>query len=155
MDPAAAWSAGTRMNRPSDRRRAARVRVSIPASVEVLGDPHKQGGFDTGYERLVVPADMAGARFEATILDLSINGARLSASKMPALLSRLSLSFSLPGYGRALAVCMVMWRRTAEAQAPGTESAGEPGFGVLFEAVDIGVRKCIADLVSQSPETEG
>jgi hypothetical protein len=142
------------MNRTSDRRRAARVRVSIPATVEVLGDPHKHGGFDTGYERLVVPADMAGARFDATILDLSINGARLGASKFPALLSRLSLAFSLPGYGGALAVCMVMWRRTTpEAQSAGSDAGqGELGFGVLFEAVDIGVRKCIADLVSRSPE---
>jgi hypothetical protein len=143
------------MNRTSDRRRAARVRVSIPATVEVLGDPHKQGGFDTGYERLVVPADMAGARFDATILDLSINGARLGASTFPALLSRLSLAFTLPGYGRALAVSIVMWRRTTpEAQSPGSDAGqGEPGLGVLFEAVDIGVRKCIADLVSSSPES--
>jgi hypothetical protein len=141
------------MDRPSDRRRAVRIRVGIPATVEVLGDPHRQGGFDAGYERLVVPADMAGARFDATILDLSINGARLGTSNLPALLSRLSLTFSLPGYGRALAVCMVMWRRTAaEPQSPGSD-AGEPGFGVLFEAVDIGVRKGIADLVSASPES--
>jgi hypothetical protein len=143
------------MNHPSDRRRAARVRVSIPATVEVLGDPHRQDGLDTGHERLVVPADKAGARFDATILDLSINGARLGASHFPPLLSRLSLTFSLPGYERALVVCMVMWRRTAaEPQPVGSDAGqGEPGFGVLFEAVDFGVRKGIADLVSDSPET--
>jgi hypothetical protein len=143
------------MNRPSDRRRAARVRVSVPATVEVLGDPHKHGGFDAGYERLIVPAEMAGARFDATILDLSINGARLGASKVPPVLSRLSLTFSLPGYDRALAVCIVMWRRTAsEPQSPGSDAGpGAPEFGVLFEAVDIGLRKCIADLVSRSPES--
>jgi hypothetical protein len=143
------------MTRPSDRRRAARVRVCIPATVEVLGDPHAQGGFDAGYERLVVPADMAGARFDATIWDLSINGARLSASKLPALLSRLSLNFSLPGYERALVVSIVMWRRTTpEPGSPAAEDApGAPGFGVLFEAVDLGVRKCIADLVARSPES--
>jgi hypothetical protein len=142
------------MNRPSDRRRAARVLVCMPATVEVLGDPPARGGFDAGYERLVVPADMAGARFEATIRDLSIDGARLSATQLPPLLSRLSLSFSLPGYERALAVCMVMWRRTTpEPSSPAAEEAPEaPGFGVLFEAVDIGVRKCIADLVSRSPD---
>jgi hypothetical protein len=143
------------MNRPSDRRRAARVRVRIPATVEVLGDPHAQGGYGTGYERLVAPADMAGARFDATIWDLSTNGARLSASELPPLLARLSLTFSLPGYERALAVCIVMWRKTTpEAGSPAAEDApGAPGFGVQFEAVDIGVRKCIADLVSRSPET--
>jgi hypothetical protein len=151
---ARAHAALARMNRPSDRRSAVRVRVRIPATVEVLGDPHEQPGFDAGYERLVVPGDMAGARFDATICDLSINGARLSASKLPPQLSRISLSFSLPGYERVLAVCMVMWRRTTpEAGTPGSEdSPGEPGFGVSFEAVDVGVRKCIADLVSRSPE---
>jgi hypothetical protein len=143
------------MNRPSDRRSAARVRVCIPATVDVLGDASAPGGFDTGYERLVVPADMAGARFDATILDISINGARLGGSKLPPLLSRLSLTFSLPGYERALAVCMVMWRRTAAEPHPpaSDDSPGAPGFGVLFEAVDIGVRKCIADLVSASRES--
>jgi hypothetical protein len=123
--------------------------------VEVLGDPHAHGGFDTGYERLVVSADMAGARFDATIWDLSIDGARLSAGKLPPLLSRLSLTFSLPGYERSLAVCMVVWRRTTP--DPGSPAAadapGAPGFGVLLEAVDIGVRKCIADLVSRSLES--
>ncbi len=143
------------MNRPSDRRRAARVRVCVPASIEVLGEMPARGGFDTGYERLVVPADMAGSRFDATILDLSTNGARLSAANLPPLLSRLSVQFSLAGYGAALAVCIVMWRRSKPEGPPTNpdDGPGSPEFGVLFEAVDIGVRKCIGDLVGREPET--
>jgi hypothetical protein len=141
------------MKGSSDRRRAARVRVCIPATVEVLGDMPAHGGFDTGYERLVVPTGLAGARFEAIIRDLSTSGARLSASELPSLLSRLSVVFSLPGYEKALAVCIVMWRRAKPAtpSAHGDEPPDFEGFGVQFEAVDIGVRKCIADMVSRGP----
>jgi hypothetical protein len=119
--------------------------------VEVLGDVPARGGFDPGYERLVVPSGAAGARFEATILDLSTTGARLSAGEPPPLLSRLSMTFSLPDYERALAVCVVMWRRDPSAAPPlhSDDPPGSAGFGVSFEAVDLGVRKCIADMVSR------
>jgi hypothetical protein len=129
----------------TDRRRATRIQVSIPAKVEVLSDLPAHGGLDTGYERLVVPADLAGARFEATIWDLSTDGARMSAGTLPLLLSRLSVRFSLPEHGEVLAVCVVMWCR-AQPEPPANS-----GFGVLFEAVDLGVRKCIADMVNRAP----
>jgi hypothetical protein len=95
----------------------------MPASVEVLGDLPAQGGLDTGYERLVVPADVAEARV-----------------------------FSLPGHERALAVCVVMGRRAQPADPPPhADEQSSPIFGVSFEAVDLGVRKCIAEMVSRGP----
>jgi hypothetical protein len=59
--------------------------------------------------------------------------------------------FSLPGYERALAVCVVMWRREKGAISPTSAGAlpESATFGVSFEAVDLGVRKCIADMVSR------
>jgi hypothetical protein len=136
-----------------DRRRATRIQVCIPATIEVLAGLPAHGGLDTGYERLVVPPELAGSRFEGTILDLSSDGARLSASNLPPLLSRLSVHFTLPDYGDTLAVCVVMWRRApSAAPAPSPdEPQGASGFGVLFEVVDLGVRKCIADMVNRAP----
>jgi PilZ domain len=139
------------MNDATERRRAPRVRVHVPATVEVLGGLPAHGGLDTGYERLVVPAAMAGARFAAIIEDLSTTGARLGASELPPLLSRLSVVFSLPGHERALAACVVMWRREkgATSSAPAGALPESASFGVSFEALDLGVRKCIADMVSR------
>ena len=143
------------MTSPSDRRQAARVRVRVPATVEVLGDTPARGVLDTGYDGLVGAGDMAGTRFDATIWDISTNGARLGASKLPPLMSRLSIRFSLPGYDMALAVCVVMWRRSEPASPPQDgEPPGSPGFGVRFEALDLGARRRIAELVAETASRE-
>ena len=140
------------MNRASERRRAVRVQVRIPAVIEVLGS--QPGRFDPDYESLAIPNEFAGRRFEGTILDLSVNGARVMSPIIPAVMSRLSLSFDVPGFGSTLAACLVMWRRTTPAiSMPPVEggSQGEAtqgGFGVLFEAFDLMARLAIAQLAA-------
>jgi hypothetical protein len=138
--------------RPSERRRAARVQVEIRATVEVLGA--RPARFDPDYECLTIPNDLAGQRFSATIVDLSMNGARLTSTVIPALMSRISLFFEVPGHGSTLGACLVMWRRaTPSAPPPSGDWRGEashlPGFGVLFEALDISARQAIGQLASR------
>jgi hypothetical protein len=135
-----------------DRRRAARIAVDIPATVELLGRQGFGAPMDPGYESFPVPNPTASQRFEGVVRDLSVDGAQLAAAVAPPLLSRLSLSFVLPGYGVALAMCVVRWRREAGASAPGAAGEGQSSMatcGVLFEAVDLAVRRTIADLVNK------
>ena len=117
--------------------------------MQVLSEPPPQGAIDSGYARIALargaaePFAAPRELFEATIRDLSVNGARLVAAAVPPWLSRLSLSFELPAYGSALAVAIVMWRTT-------TRDEDGPGFGVLFEAVDLDVRNLIADMIERA-----
>ena len=133
----------------SDRRSATRITVHLPATVEVLWEPPMGRSFDPGYEWASVPRDAEREPFEATIRNLSLGGAEVVANAVPLLLSRLALRFALPGYGLALAVVKVMWRRTAGV----TEQDGRivpAGFGVRFETVDFEVRSFIADLAERA-----
>ena len=141
------------MNRGAERRRAVRVQVRIPAMVEVLGS--QPARFDPDYESLAVPNEFAGRRFEGMILDLSVNGARIMAPIIPAVMSRVSLSFDVPGFGNTLAACLVMWRRTTPAisvpplAGEAQETPTQGGFGVLFEAFDLLARLAISQLAAK------
>lgn len=143
------------MQKGIERRRVARIPVHIPATVEVIAGAPEGRAMDAGYECVSVPNQMAGQRFEAMVRDISVNGARLSARLIPPLLARISLAFEMPGYGMALAMCIVLWRRgPVFGDPPDGESLepGEVGFGVLFEAVDLAVRKTIAEMVERSAQ---
>ncbi len=141
------------MGQGIDRRRAARIVVDIPATVELLGRQSPGAPMDAGYESFAVRSPTVSQRFEGVLRDLSVDGAQLAAPVAPPLLARLSLSFVLPGYGIALAMCVVRWRKEAGA-SPGV-ALGEAALpmatcGVLFEAVDLAVRRTIADLVNRA-----
>jgi hypothetical protein len=136
-----------------DRRRAVRIAVDIPATVEILGRQIGGAPMDPGYEVFPVPNPTASRRVEGVLRDLSVDGAQLAVPVAPPLLSRLSLSFVLPGYGVALAMCVVRWRRDAVAIAADAGSEGQVSMatcGVLFEAVDLAVRRTIAALVDRA-----
>ncbi|MGA2447236.1 MAG: PilZ domain-containing protein [Polyangiaceae bacterium] len=136
-----------------DRRRAVRIAVDIPATVEILGRQNVGASMDPGYEAFPVPNPTVSRRVEGVLRDLSVDGAQLAVPVAPPLLSRLSLSFVLPGYGVALAMCVVRWRRDAQAAAPDAGLEGPPAMatcGVLFEAVDLAVRRTIATLVDRA-----
>jgi hypothetical protein len=138
-----------------DRRRAARIQVCIPTTVEVLGDLSGKPAAAPGYERVAIPDELRGARFEAIIWDLSINGARLGATTVPPLLSRLLFTFALAEYGATVAVGIVMWRRTSPArETERVEEGGalQPGFGVLFEAIDPHARLAISQWIQRTGE---
>jgi hypothetical protein len=80
------------MSSARERRREVRIAVQLPATVQVLAEPPSRRQFDPSYERIAIPTELAGDRFEATICDLSVNGAMLAAKTVPPLLSRLSVS---------------------------------------------------------------
>ena len=87
----------------------------------------------------------------ATIVDLSINGARLeSDGEPPPLLARLDLRFTLPDYGIVDAVGLVMWRRSSHFILPPDHGrvvkALRPGFGMLFESIPLGARIVIDEM---------
>jgi hypothetical protein len=129
-----------------DRRRAARIPVDIPATVETLGRALGGALMEPQFERISVLEPSISRKFDAIVRDLSVDGAQLTAAFAPPLLTHLSLSFVLPGYGVALAMCIVRWRKDA-----GPENADGPpspaAFGVLFEAVDLAVRRTISEIV--------
>lgn len=85
-------------------RRAVRVAVQIPARIEVMRVLRRDTVLDPDYECVEIPNDMAGEQFDATLGDLSVNGAMLVWSNAPPILSRLAVSFDLPGYGNAIAI---------------------------------------------------
>lgn len=127
-----------------ERRRAPRVAVSIPTKVDVLPEargPSPSAQPEQGdIERVRINTEMAGEFFQAQLLDLSENGARLSAETAPPLLARVGISFRLDGV-MVPTLGLVMWRT----RAPGPD--GRLSFGVLFEAVPIEVRQTILRLV--------
>jgi hypothetical protein len=135
-----------------DRRRATRIDVDFIARIEVLGEPTVEPlpNFVT-YERVPVPTEMAGRRFQGRIRDISINGARVTADEIPPLLSRLAVQFVLPGFGQAVVLGLLMWRRAAaEVLRPEQPPlALEQSFGFLFEAASLETRQAIAMLIEE------
>ena len=138
-----------------ERRRFVRVTVDIPATVQLLGQGAGGPEIDPGYERMSISTVRSLRNVDATVRDLSVNGAQVVAPVAPPLMAQLSLSFPLPGYGMALAMCVVLWRREAGQDQPPAQGPGQPAlatFGVMFEAVDLEVRRTIADIVARSQE---
>jgi hypothetical protein len=134
------------------RRRDARIEVAWNAACEKVVEIEQKLAPELAqvYER--VHADPTGKnhRFQATVRDLSVNGAFVEAEPLP-LLSRVVMAIDIPGFKVVEAVGWVLWRRTAACTirrpngAPITLGAG---FGVIFEWISLEARLEIARRVS-------
>jgi hypothetical protein len=141
----------------TERRRAPRLAVNIPTLVEKIGhrELHLHPGLVSVYERVHPNGENLGLKFPAAVHDLSANGCFVAGQAMP-LLSRVALSFALPGYGQVEALGGVFWRRTGDAEI--LPDGSEPnvilksGFGVLFEAIPLEARLHIARMVHEHEE---
>jgi len=140
----------------NEKRSAARIVLDAPTEIETIGQPGQtlHENLAEVYERVSPAADQAGKRFEGVVRDLSTNGAFITGEALP-LLSRVTFSFPLTGYGQVDAIGWVLWRRTGDCQIPGKD--GETielakGFGVLFEALPIDARVAIHDMVRAASE---
>ncbi|MBI5478424.1 MAG: PilZ domain-containing protein [Deltaproteobacteria bacterium] len=145
------------MAQTTERRRAPRLFVNIPTLVEKIGhrELHLHPSLAPLYERVHPNGENLGLKFPAAVHDLSANGCFVAGQAMP-LLSRVALSFALPGYGQVEALGWVLWRRTGDCDVP-VEGAEPPlvlkaGFGVLFEAIPLDARLQIARLVHEHEE---
>lgn len=132
----------------NDRRAARRIPVKLVANVRCQ---QRTAGVEGAQESVPAPAG-SPADFEATMVDLSLNGARLHATQhVPPLLARLEIRFVLPDYGIVDAIGIVMWRRTTHFIVPpkrlGKVMTTSPGFGVLFESIPLGARITIDEMV--------
>jgi hypothetical protein len=138
----------------TERRRAPRLAVNIPTLVEKIGhrELHLHPGLASLYERVHPNGENLGLKFPAAVHDLSANGCFVAGQAMP-LLSRVALSFALPGFGQVEALGWVFWRRTGDCEIP--VDGSEPtltlkaGFGVLFEAIPLEARLQIVRLVHE------
>jgi hypothetical protein len=134
------------------RRRDARIEVAWNAACEKTVEIEQKLAPELAqvYERVKADPTDAGRRFQATLRDLSVNGAFLEADPLP-LLSRVGLVIEMPSFKPIEAVGWVLWRRTAACTikrpngAPITLGAG---FGVVFEWISLEARLEIARRVA-------
>ena len=137
----------------SERRMAPRINLNVPTLVEVIGQREVElhPALAAVYERVAPAKEALGKKFPAALRDLSTNGAFLSGQSLP-LLSRVSFTFALEGYGQVEVLGWTLWRRTADCEIP---LEGAPpvkmgaGFGVLFEAISLEARQAIAKMVKE------
>ena len=109
------------------------------------------------YERVHASAEEVGTHFEGVIRDLSVNGAFINGITVP-LLSRVHLTFPLPGMPLVEAIGWVLWRRKKECVIqrvmPGDETPSRlilpEGYGVLFESITSGARRHIERLIKMN-----
>jgi hypothetical protein len=134
-----------------EKRQARRVLLNVPTVVRPLpseGSPPP--GVDGMYERVVSSMDLVGKEFPAVVRDISVNGAFITGDPLP-LLTRVSFSFSLEGYGQIDALGWSLWRREQDYEVPdpnGTDLILPRGFGVLFEAIPLDARIAIHKFVN-------
>ena len=134
------------------RRRDARIEVAWSAACEKTVEIEQKLAPELAqvYERVKADPTEAGRRFQATLRDLSVNGAFLEADPLP-LLSRVALVIDIPSFKPVEAVGWVLWRRTGPCTikrpngAPITLGAG---FGVVFEWISLEARLEIARRVA-------
>lgn len=134
------------------RRRDARIEVAWNAACEKTVEIEQKLAPELAqvYERVKADPTAAGQRFQATLRDLSVNGAFLEADPLP-LLSRVALVIDMPSFKPVEAVGWVLWRRTGPCTikrpngAPITLGAG---FGVVFEWISLEARLEIARRVA-------
>jgi hypothetical protein len=134
------------------RRRDARIEVAWNAACEKTVEIEQKLAPELAqvYERVKADPTEAGRRFQATLRDLSVNGAFLEADPLP-LLSRVALVIDIPSFKPIEAVGWVLWRRTGPCTikrpngAPITLGAG---FGVVFEWISLEARLEIARRVA-------
>jgi len=134
------------------RRRDARIEVAWNTSCEKTVEIDQKLSPDLAlvYERVRADPTDPGRRFQATLRDLSVNGAFLEAEPLP-LLSRVAMVIEVPAFKLVEAVGWVLWRRHAPCTikrpngAPITLGAG---FGVVFEWISLESRLEIARRVA-------
>ena len=144
------------MSTAAEKRRSPRLFVNLPVSYEVLSARKvaMPKDLEEVYERVQANDEFAGTRIEGIIRDLSINGAFINGSTVP-LLSRVALTFPLPGIPEVEAVGWVLWRRKKECVIqrvmPGDTAPSRlilpEGYGVLFESITANSRRHIGRLI--------
>jgi hypothetical protein len=134
------------------RRRDARIEVAWNTACEKVVEIEQKlpPQLEKVYERVRADPGGVGKRFQATLRDLSVNGAFIEADPLP-LLSRVALVIEVPRWKNVEAVGWVLWRRTGPCTidrpngAPITLGAG---FGVIFEWISLEARLEIARRVA-------
>lgn len=144
------------MAEPRERRRSPRLNVTLPVFYEVLPSKELEMPKDLAevYERVHPNVELAGAKMQGMIRDLSVNGAFITGPTVP-LMSRILLRFPLPAMAQVEAIGWVLWRRKKDCaiQRPSGGDGQEDtvtlnaGFGVLFEAIPVKARRHISRLV--------
>ena len=134
------------MTDANERRRSSRFAVEVPCRVTVSSPAWyaELSKKQLGVERVSLSDEMAGESFEGTLLDFSESGARITAGRIPALLTRLQVSFDLADHGPAEVTGLVMWRTKVTVpvkRADGTIAT--PSFGILFEVAPIELRRAL------------
>ena len=147
----------------SEQRRAPRLFVNLPVSYEVLPGKEMEMPKDLAevYERVHSSSELMGTRMEGTIKDLSINGAFIHGPTVP-LLSRVMVTFPLPGMPEVQGIGWVLWRRKGECVIqrvmPGESQPSRlilpEGFGVLFESITSHARRHITRLIRMNDATK-
>lgn len=129
-----------------ERRRSKRISVNIDVQLSVMDDEPASSSqakpADNKVERVILATEGAGQFFDAEMVDLSVNGARLVSETPPPLLSRVSLAFDFEKHKYIQATALVMWRTTS------ASPQGMYSFGVLFEAMPVKVRVAIDEAVT-------
>ena len=140
------------MDDTKDRRRSPRLYVTLPATYKVLPakvlDMPKE--LAEVYERVHPNPEQSGETLQGMVRDLSANGAFITGPTVP-LLSRILLTFPLPGMANIEAIGWVLWRRRddcmVEKMVPGRSDPVKVtlsmGFGILFEAIPSPARRHI------------
>jgi hypothetical protein len=133
-----------------EKRQARRVLLNVPTVVRPLPSEGSPPGGEGMYERVVSTLDMIGKEIPAVVRDISVNGAFIAGDPLP-LLTRVSFSFPLEGYGQIDALGWSLWRREQDYEVPdpnGTALILPKGFGVLFEAIPLDARIAIHKFVN-------
>ena len=137
-----------------EKRQAHRVLLNSPTVIHPLppADTAPAAGLDRSYERVQPNAHLVGQTFTAVVRDISVNGAFIAGEPLP-LLTRVSFSFSLEGYGQIDALGWSLWRREHDTEVPDASGAMvilPKGFGVLFEAIPLDARIAIHKFVTSA-----
>ncbi len=141
------------MTQPApQRRRDARIEVAWNVACEkvVEIEQHLPADLAAVYERVHADTTDVGRRFDATLRDLSVNGAFIEADPLP-LMSRVVLNIEVPGFKHIEAVGWVLWRRTGPClikRADGSQLSLGAGFGLVFEWISLEARLEIARRVA-------
>jgi hypothetical protein len=136
-----------------EKRQAHRVLLNSPTVIHPLPPADTAPpGVDHSYERVLPSAHLVGQTFPAVVRDISVNGAFIAGEPLP-LLTRVSFSFSLEGYGQIDALGWSLWRREHDTEVPDASGAMvilPKGFGVLFEAIPLDARIAIHKFVTSA-----
>ncbi|GAC1351500.1 MAG: hypothetical protein NVS3B20_18740 [Polyangiales bacterium] len=143
--------------RPSEKLRVAKqIELNIEVKIDVIGRPSQQltpaPTAQVSDEIVAIPTRFIGQTFRGTVSNLTPTGAAIAADEVLPLLSRVALTFELDGGVTAIALGLVMWRRTAELAVPRDDAAPlvlKPGYGVLFEALSDRTRQAINELIAK------